>query len=109
MYKIVIDSCGELPEELKQDGHYETVSLELEVDGCRIKDDSTFNQLDFLRRVKESLKGPKSSCPCIRLVAIDPPSTQGASYGAEARASHRRRSEERRVGKECRSRWSPYH
>ena len=22
---------------------------------------------------------------------------------------HRRRSEERRVGKECRSRWSPYH
>jgi len=33
------------------------------VDGCRIKDDSTFNQLDFLRRVKESLKGPKSSCP----------------------------------------------
>ena len=54
MYKIVIDSCGELPEELKQDGHYETVSLELEVDGCRIKDDSTFNQLDFLRRVKET-------------------------------------------------------
>src|SRR5256885_17150386 len=25
------------------------------------------------------------------------------------RASSRRRSEERRVGKECRSRWSPYH
>ena len=48
MYKIVIDSCGELPEELKQDGHYETVSLELEVDGCRIRDDSTFDQSDFL-------------------------------------------------------------
>ena len=58
MYKIVIDSCGELPEELKQDGHYETVSLELEVDGCRIRDDSTFDQSDFLRRVRESLKGP---------------------------------------------------
>ena len=26
----------------------------------------------------------------------------------ESRASHQR-SEERRVGKECRSRWSPYH
>ena len=63
MYKIVIDSCGELPEELKQDGHYETVSLELEVDGCRIRDDSTFDKSDFLRRVRESLKGPKSSCP----------------------------------------------
>ena len=32
-----------------------------------------------------------SELTCIRLVAIDPPSTQGASYGAEARASHRRR------------------
>lgn len=63
MYKIVIDSCGELPEELKADEHFTTVSLELEVDGYRIKDDATFNQLDFLRRVKESVTGPKSSCP----------------------------------------------
>lgn len=63
MYKIVVDSCGELPEELKQDGHFSTVSLELEVDGCRIVDDETFDQLDFLRRVKESATGPKSSCP----------------------------------------------
>jgi len=29
--------------------------------------------------------------------------------GALAKARHRLRSEERRVGKECRSRWSPYH
>lgn len=63
MYKIVIDSCGELTEELKQDGHYESVPLELEVDGCRIVDDETFDQLDFLKRVKESPKEPKSSCP----------------------------------------------
>lgn len=63
MYKIVVDSCGELPEELKRDGHFATVSLELEVDGHRIKDDETFDQLDFLRRVKESPTGPKSSCP----------------------------------------------
>lgn len=63
MYKIVIDSCGELPENLKKDGHFATVSLELDVDGFRIRDDETFDQLDFLRRVKESIKGPKSSCP----------------------------------------------
>src|SRR2546430_8079994 len=31
------------------------------------------------------------------------------THGAEAGAGHVRRSEERRVGKECRSRWSPYH
>ena len=30
----------------------------------------------------------------------------GDSYGLSVQAS---RSEERRVGKECRSRWSPYH
>src|SRR2546428_10543380 len=32
-----------------------------------------------------------------------------ASEQAYATLSGRRRSEERRVGKECRSRWSPYH
>ena len=30
-------------------------------------------------------------------------------YGNGSIASHQKRSEERRVGKECRSRWSPYH
>ncbi len=63
MYKIIIDSCGELTEELKADGHFQNVPLEMEVDGCRIVDDETFDQLDFLRRVKESPVGPKSSCP----------------------------------------------
>lgn len=63
MYKIVVDSCGELPEELKKDGHFQTVSLELEINGSRIRDDETFDQADFLRRVKESPTGPKSSCP----------------------------------------------
>lgn len=63
MYKIVIDSSGELPEDLKKDGHFCNVALELEIDGYRIKDDETFNQLDFLRRVKESIHGPKSACP----------------------------------------------
>ena len=33
----------------------------------------------------------------------------GSSDYAAAQLSHRVRSEERRVGKECRSRWSPYH
>ena len=41
----------------------------------------------------------------------------GAKFKAELkddgsivyRPEHRNRSEERRVGKECRSRWSPYH
>lgn len=63
MYQIVIDSCGELTEEQKNDGHFSTVPLELEVDGVCIRDDESFNQLDFIQRVKRSIRGPKSSCP----------------------------------------------
>ena len=63
MYKIIIDSCGELPENLKKDEHFCNVPLELDVDGYLITDDDTFDQLDFLTRVKNSVKGPKSSCP----------------------------------------------
>lgn len=63
MYKIVIDSCGELPEELKTDGHYCSVPLELEVDGYRIIDDESFDQKDFLQRVKKCIQSPKSACP----------------------------------------------
>lgn len=63
MYKIVIDSCGELPDDLKQDEHFCNVPLELDIDGFKIRDDESFNQLDFLRRVKESVAGPKSACP----------------------------------------------
>ena len=63
MYKIIIDSCGELTEDLKLDGHYQNVALEMEVNGHRIVDDETFNQLDFLAKVRESPTGPKSSCP----------------------------------------------
>lgn len=62
-YKIVIDSCGELSEELKADGHFCNVPLMLDVDGYEITDDATFNQKDFLQRVKASVHSPKSSCP----------------------------------------------
>lgn len=63
MYKIVIDSCGELPEELKKDHHFAHVALTLDVDGVEVVDDETFNQANFLKLVKESPVGPKSACP----------------------------------------------
>ncbi|MDD6481471.1 MAG: DegV family protein [Lachnospiraceae bacterium] len=63
MYKIVMDSCGELTEDMKKDGHYCSVPLELDIDGYRILDDETFDQKDFLERVKKSSHSPKSSCP----------------------------------------------
>lgn len=62
-YKIVIDSCGELPESCKKDVHFESVPLVLDIDGHFVVDDETFDQADFLKRVAESPNCPKSSCP----------------------------------------------
>ncbi len=62
-YKIVVDSCGELPENLKKDRHFETVPLEIFVDDYHIIDDETFEQAEFLYRVKKSPNCPKSTCP----------------------------------------------
>lgn len=62
-YKIVVDSCCELPEELAQDKRFERVPLGLEVGDYNILDDENFNQAEFLRKVAEYPKCPKSSCP----------------------------------------------
>ena len=62
-YKIIIDSCGDLPEGMKEDGHFESVPLEIFVDDYHIVDDTSFDQAEFLRRVKESPNCPKSACP----------------------------------------------
>ena len=62
-YKVIVDSCGELTEEMKASGNFETASLTMEVGGVRIMDDTSFDQADFLRRVAECPESPKSSCP----------------------------------------------
>ena len=62
-YKIVIDSCGEMTEQMKADERYASVPLTLEVNGEFIVDDENFNQADFLKKVAESPTCPRSSCP----------------------------------------------
>lgn len=62
-YRIIVDSCGELTEEMKKSKIYETASLSMEVDGVTVADDESFDQRDFLRRVAASPECPKSSCP----------------------------------------------
>ncbi len=62
-YKIIMDSCGEMTEEMKNSGCFERASLTMEVNGVHIVDDDTFNQAEFLKQVAESPVGPKSSCP----------------------------------------------
>ena len=62
-YKVVMDSCGEMTEQMKDDEHYVSVPLTLEVDGEFIVDDETFNQTEFLAKVDASPTCPRSACP----------------------------------------------
>ncbi len=62
-YKIIVDSCGELTDEMKGSGCFETASLEIDVEDYHIIDDETFDQADFLKRVAACPTSPKSSCP----------------------------------------------
>ena len=62
-YKIVIDSCGELLEQWKQDERFASVPLTLTVGSENIIDDETFNQADFLQKVAACPECPKSACP----------------------------------------------
>jgi len=62
-YKIVVDSCCELPETYKNDRRFQIVPLGLEVGDYVIQDDETFDQKEFLRQVAAYPLCPKSSCP----------------------------------------------
>lgn len=62
-YKIVVDSCCELPEELKKDPRFQIIPLGLQVGDWQIMDDENFDQAEFLRRVASTPDCPKSSCP----------------------------------------------
>src|SRR2546422_7491137 len=54
------------------------------------------------------LKSPRAIAPLLALARAAPAERQGPPQ-TEAVTAIAKRSEERRVGKECRSRWSPYH
>lgn len=62
-YKIVVDSCCELPETYKNDKRFQIVPLGLEVGDYVIQDDENFDQKEFLRQVAAYPLCPKSSCP----------------------------------------------
>ncbi len=62
-YKIVVDSCCELPDELLQDPRFVRVPLGIEVGDYRIQDDDDFDQKVFLKKVADCPQCPRSSCP----------------------------------------------
>ena len=62
-FRVVLDSCGELTEEMKQNGAFVNVPLQISVGDYHIVDDETFDQASFLKKVAESPECPKTSCP----------------------------------------------
>lgn len=62
-YRIIVDSCTDLTQEMRKDEHFCVVPLTLQVGEKSIVDDETFNQRRFLTLVSESPVAPKSSCP----------------------------------------------
>lgn len=58
-----MDSCGEIPQEYRNDERFTSVPLGLEVGDYCILDDESFDQAEFLQKVAAYPKCPKSSCP----------------------------------------------
>ena len=61
--------------------------------------------IDLDKRIRDSQRYIRR----IILVSSAPPAPKGDTVSPLPEAPELDRSEERRVGKECRSRWSPYH
>ena len=62
-FRVIVDSCGELTQKMKESGNFVTASLTMQVDDEIFVDDETFDQKVFLRKVAASPNCPKSSCP----------------------------------------------
>ena len=62
-YKIVVDSCCDLPAKYRNDPRVEFVPLILQVGDSTILDDETFDQADYLAKVAASEECAKTACP----------------------------------------------
>ena len=70
---------------------------------------STPSQTSASAEIVYSIIASSIGGPSFRAKRLDAATAPGATCKYGLISASRRRSEERRVGKECRSRWSPYH
>lgn len=62
-YKIVVDSCCDLPDEYRNNPHFQVVPLTIEVGEYKIIDDQTFDQAKLIEKMKSYPNAPKTACP----------------------------------------------
>ncbi len=62
-YRIVVDSCCDLPEEYRKDDRFRVIPLILQIDEYTIIDDETFDQADYLAKVAASENCARTACP----------------------------------------------
>ncbi|MCL2050810.1 MAG: DegV family protein [Lachnospiraceae bacterium] len=62
-FKLVVDSCCELPEKYKDDPRIEIIPFIMEIGDREVVDDDKFNQQQFLKWIADCPTVPKSSCP----------------------------------------------
>lgn len=63
MYKLVVDSCCDITEDMKTWQNFEIVPLVLSVGDYSVLDDENFDQDDFIGRIVETGTLGKSACP----------------------------------------------
>ena len=60
-YKIIGDSCLDLPKELRNAPHFQMIPLTLQVGSASVVDDETFDQKQFLELVTACPECPKTA------------------------------------------------
>src|SRR5438874_13594003 len=113
--KLILASASPRRAEILRDAGYHFTVLSSAVDETRIPGEPPHDLVLRLAKAKADLAAARAAGPSILIAADTEVVLDGHIFGKPRSSDDARRmleklrSEERRVGKECRSRWSPYH
>ena len=62
-YRLICDSCTDLPPEVLQDPHITKVPLSIQVGAETVVDDESFRQKELLQKMRAWPDAPKTACP----------------------------------------------